>query len=146
MNYQIFHIYTIIISIIWHSRVMKRKPFFLILRMYFSITSKTSFIIKRYLVFPDYILNSKQWIGPTFTTDSMAKISVCSKRMSIIGRVVTEKIKYYFSLLIVITTSLSQENKFTTMTETTSCFWISTFPLFFLNRISCFRWVCWSPI
>lgn len=47
-------------------------------------------------MFTDYILNSKQWMGPTFKTDGMAKISICSKGMSIIGKVETEKNKILF--------------------------------------------------
>ena len=65
---------------------MKRDHLvFLILRMlckyYFSHIPKTQFIIKRYLMFTDYIseLKSNEILCATFKTDKVAKISICSK-------------------------------------------------------------------
>ena len=93
---------------------MKREHLvFLILRIlckyYFSHTPKTQFIIKRYLMFTDYISESEssEILCPTFKTDKVAKISICSKGMSILGRLRQKKSKHSFFLFIVIATSMS---------------------------------------
>lgn len=59
-------------------------------------------------MFTDYISESEssENLRPIFKTDNVAKISIRSKGMSVFGKVKAEKIKY-FSLLIVIATSVS---------------------------------------
>ena len=60
-------------------------------------------------MFTDYISESEssENLCPIFKIDNVAKISIHSKGMSVFGKVKAEKIKYYFSLLIVIATSVS---------------------------------------
>lgn len=64
---------------------------------------------KKISVFTDYVSDSEssENLCPTFKKDAVAKIPTCSEGIGIFGEVEAEKIRYSFSLLIGITTSVS---------------------------------------